>query len=306
MSANSGDPTTLLARSLASDRVHSGYLLAGDPTRARDAAERFARALVCENSGQKGSGIAACEACNPCQRSAGGASEDAVVIDGTGKRGPLYRHIGDHPDLYWIDRGADSTRVRIGQVRALQHALRLGSHEGGRRAVVIADAEWLNVEAQNALLRLVEEPPERTTIVLVAASAASLLATIRSRCQRVTFPSPRRVALRGDAPEEVQEVTARLDALESARVGDLLAWAEEFRGERAKAAEAVQRLLSLGSAWLHERAVERVEAGRRDVAPALSAFKTLSACRRDLAQRNANPQMVAERALFGLREAAAR
>ena len=49
-----------------------------------------------------------------------------VTLDGTGRDGPPYRHIGDHPDLYWIDRG-DSTRVRIGQVRALRQKLGMGS-----------------------------------------------------------------------------------------------------------------------------------------------------------------------------------
>ena len=111
--------------------------------------------------------------------------DEPVEIDGTGKSGRLFRHIGDHPDLFWVDRG-DSTRVRIGQVRAVQAALRLGSHEGGWRVVVIADAEWMNQEAQNALLRLLEEPPERE---LPAAGGRpvrpGLLATIRSRCQRV-------------------------------------------------------------------------------------------------------------------------
>ena len=80
--------------------------------------------------------------------------------------------------------------MRIGQIRAVQQALRLRSHEGGRRAAVIADAEWLNQEAQNALLRLLEEPPPQTALLLVAATASGLLATVRSRCQRVAFPRP--------------------------------------------------------------------------------------------------------------------
>ena len=57
---------------------------------------------------------------------------------------------------------------------------------------------------------------------------------------------------------------------------------------------------------LRDRVVDGASAGRRDLAGELAAFSTLQACRRSLAQRNANPQMVAERALLALRAAAQR
>ena len=245
-----------------------------------------------------------CGQCRDCRLSSAEPEEGGeIVIDGTGKSGPLYRHVGDHPDLYWIDRGEDGTRVRITQVRALQNALRLASTEGGWRAAVIADAEWLNLEAQNALLRLLEEPPERTTLVLVTGSPAGLLVTIRSRCQKVLFPATERPALRGpDAEEESAEIARRLDALGGQGTAELMDWAEEYRGARAVAAARVQTLLSVGSEWLRERTVQAA----RDGAPCareLEAFRALSSCRKDLAQRNANPQMVAERALFAVRSA---
>jgi DNA polymerase III delta prime subunit len=233
--------------------------------------------------------------------------EGAIEIDGTGKKGPLFRHIGDHPDLYWIDRGIDGTRVRISQIRALQGAMRLSPNEGGWRAAVIADAEWLNDAAQNALLRLLEEPPDRTCLVLVTASPAGLLATIRSRCQRVSWRSSARPALRSaDSPEEIQQLAARLDRIGECRVGDLLDWAEEYRGPRAIAAQKVQTLIASSAEWIREYVTSSVvpEAGEvPNVRADLDAFATLSGCRKDLAQRNANPQMVAERGLFAVREA---
>ena len=198
-----------------------------------------------------------CEQCADCQRSA--EPEEPIAIDGTGKKGPLYRHVGDHPDLYWIDRGDDGTRVRITQVRALQSALHLAPNEGGWRAAVIADAEWLNEAAQNALLKLLEEPPEQTCLVLVTSSPAGLAATIRSRCQRVSLGAPSRVALRSDAsPEEVREIAHRLDDIHGRSVGQLLDWAEEFRGPRAIAAQKVSTLIAAGAEWLRERVVDRV------------------------------------------------
>jgi len=289
----------LLERSLASGRIHSAYLLSGPPAMVRGEAERFARGLVCTGADPK-----PCEDCRGCQRSH--SEGEPIEIDGSGKRGPLFRHIGDHPDLYWVDRGGEGTRVRIGQVRAVQHALRLGANEGGWRAAVIADAEWLNQESQNSLLKLLEEPPDRTCLILASSSSASLVATIRSRCQRVQLSVRRDSSIRGDdLPAERESLVARLDQIGSVALPDLLDWAEQYRGNSARAAEGVETLLEIGSEWLHERVREAVRSERRDLRRVLDAHKTLSTCRKDLVQRNANPQMVAERALLAVRGAIA-
>ena len=288
------DPRALLNRCLGSGRLHSAYLLAGPGPGPREAALDFVRGMVCT-----GPPPGPCEECHECRRS---AAREPIVLDGTGKKGPLLRHVGDHPDLLWVERGESDTRVRIAQVRALQQVLRLRSEGEGHRAGVIADAEWLNAEAQNALLHLLEEPPPRTSLVLVAASPTSLLATVRSRCQRVPFRPPPEDPLAG--PDR-RELVGRLDGLAGSGVPELLAWAEEYRGARAAAAEDVHLLLETGSAWLRAR----VRRGAREGTPLraeLAADHELAACRRTLDQRNANPQMGAERALLALREAAAR
>jgi len=294
----SSSPEDLLDRSLASGRVHSAYLLSGPGEAPPRAALRFVRALVC-----RGAGAPPCETCPDCRRS---AAPSDVEIDGAGKRGPLYRHVGDHPDLLWLARGADDTRVRIGQIRALQAQLRLRGTNDGRRAAVIEGAEWLNLEAQNALLRLLEEPPPATTLVLVAATGAGLLATLRSRCQRVRFPVARAGAWLGEeAPESVRALAARLDEIGRLGVPELLDWAEGYRGARADSAEAVEELLETATAWLHREVSRRARAGDGDLGRALDAFAAVRAARRGLVQRNANPQMVVERALLALREATA-
>jgi DNA polymerase-3 subunit delta' len=290
----SEDPAALLRRALASGRIHSAYLVSGPGPGPREAALAFVRGLVC-----RGEGPRPCERCADCARS---GAPHAIALDGTGKKGPLLRHVGDHPDLVWVERGADDTRVRIGQVRALQHELGLRAWGTGMRAAVIADAEWLNLEAQNACLRVLEEPPPRTTLVLVAATAAGLLATLRSRCQRVVFRPPELDPL--DDPER-RELAARLDGLAAAGIPEILDWAEEYRGPRAEAAEALHRLLDTGLAWLRRRVGDALRDPGRDPRPALDAGRALSEGRKHLDQRNANPQMVAERVLFALREAAA-
>jgi DNA polymerase III delta prime subunit len=285
---NSADPDDLLKKSLTSGRVHSAYLLSGLPERTRAAARRFVRALVCTGPRDE----RPCEACPGCARS---SEREEPALDGTGKSGPLLRHVGDHPDLLWVERGADDTRVRIGQVRAVQQALRLRSHERGFRAAVIADAEWLNQESQNALLRLLEEPPPDTSLVLVAATASGLLATVRSRCVRVAYPrsEPRLADL--DGPQRA--LAERISRAGESSVPELLDWAEEFRGARAEAAAAVAVLIETGGLVLRER-VDAADPSA--VRSALDAFRELQSGRKSLAQRNANPQMVAERTLLAL------
>jgi DNA polymerase III delta prime subunit len=292
MSEESRDPSQGLRESVAQGRIHGAYLFSGAGDRPREAALEFVRALACV-----GASGTACEECPACRRSRPG---EPVEIDGSGKSGPLLRHVGDHPDLVWVERGAGDTRVRIGQVRALQQAFRLRGMEGGRRAAVVADAEWLNQEAQNALLRILEEPPPRTTLILVTAQPSGLLATVRSRCQRIRF-----AADRASSPldsDEAREIVAHLESLSRMGTPDLLDWAEEFRGPRAIAAASLTELLSVGTAWLHERTRERAAAGE-PVDSRLAAWTTLQNCRKSLVQRNANPQMVAERALLALHEA---
>ena len=307
-----GDESRLLRRALEAGRTHGSFLLAGGGEQPAEAALSFVRGVVC--SGAEAGQERPCGACRDCMLS-GATPEDGqeIVVDGTGKKGPLFRHIGDHPDLYWVDRGGEGTRVRISQVRALQQALRLASTEGGWRAAVIADAEWLNLEAQNALLHLLEEPPDRTCLVLASNSPAGLLGTIRSRCQKVLFPRAGRPALRGtpgapesDGDEDVASLAQRLDAIAGHDTPALLDWAEEYRGARAVAAARVQTLLTVGSEWLRERVTNSVQDGSRSVQGELHAFQALAQCRKDLAQRNANPQMVAERALFAVRSAVSR
>jgi len=292
------DPVALLRRALETDRVHSAYLLSGPGAAPRDAALGFARGLACTSA--QGD---ACEQCIECRRSTPG---EAIAIDGTGRKGPLLRHIGDHADLFWVERGHDDTRVRIGQIRALQNALRLRSTEGGRRAAVIADAEWMNQEAQNALLRILEEPPPDTTLILVTTTSAGLLATVRSRCQRLVFDAE---PGSDDDPERA-ELVARIAAIARTPVPDLLDWAAEHRGARATVVDGVNTLLETAASWLRDEVAGSVRSGHATtggrVEAQLDAFGTLNDCRKTLSQRNANPQMVVERALLALRQAASK
>ena len=203
-------PALLLENSLRSERIHSAYLISGAGEAPRAAALRFARGMVC---GADPAEPRPCEQCSACRRSQP-AETPVDLVAGPGAKGPRFRQIGDHADLYWVERAHKNSQVRIDQIRELQTVLSLRSHGGGRRAAVISDAQWLHPSAESALLRLLEEPPHDTSILLVAPVATKLMATIRSRCLSVSFPAEESRLLRGaEVDEPVAEVVERLDTL---------------------------------------------------------------------------------------------
>jgi len=110
---------------------------------------------------------------------------------------PVFRRIaaGGHADLRVLapnsgERGV-KLMIRVDEVRQVPRFLGLTAAEGGWRIVVIEQAEAMNAEAQNALLKTLEEPPARALLLLTTAAPDRLLPTIRSRCRRIDlFPLP--------------------------------------------------------------------------------------------------------------------
>jgi DNA polymerase-3 subunit delta' len=83
-----------------------------------------------------------------------------------------------------------SREIKIDQIRAIADFMMLSTHRDGYRVLLVHPAEAMNIAAANALLKTLEEPAARTVILLVSDQFGRLLATIRSRCQRVLVPAP--------------------------------------------------------------------------------------------------------------------
>jgi DNA polymerase-3 subunit delta' len=92
---------------------------------------------------------------------------------------------GNHPDIIHIKPSGNI--IKIAQIRNLCHTLSMKPYEAKMRVVTISEAQNLNLEAGNALLKVLEEPPEQTIIILTALNTANLLPTIVSRCQEIRF-----------------------------------------------------------------------------------------------------------------------
>ena len=90
---------------------------------------------------------------------------------------------GNHPDVLHIQ--PQGNLIRIDQIRALGRTLAMKPYEARYRVVMISDGHRMNPESANALLKMLEEPPEQTLLVLTASETADLLPTVVSRCQLV-------------------------------------------------------------------------------------------------------------------------
>ncbi|MEQ8955017.1 MAG: DNA polymerase III subunit delta' [Gammaproteobacteria bacterium] len=95
-----------------------------------------------------------------------------------------------HPDILEIRSEQDGRDIQVDQVRELAAFLRQTSHSGRSKIVLLHDAHDMNTAASNALLKTLEEPSAKSLLLLVTHMPGSLMATIRSRCQRIVMHPP--------------------------------------------------------------------------------------------------------------------
>lgn len=142
------------------------YLLSGAAGIGIDAFGReMAQGLLCQTPGVK-----ACGQCAQCHQ---------------------FRQ-ATHPDFWVLKRLEDKKEITIDQVRELTDKVSRTAHQGGFKVVLVLETETLNVSAFNALLKTLEEPPERTVLILTTHRLSALPATIISRCRQVAFAAPSR------------------------------------------------------------------------------------------------------------------
>ncbi len=107
---------------------------------------------------------------------------------------PVFKRVaaGSHRDLMVIerslnDRGTLRENILVDDVRKIEELFHLTSAEGGARVVIIDQADTMNTAAQNAILKLLEEPPANTFVLLAAESRGRLLPTLRSRVRTIVL-----------------------------------------------------------------------------------------------------------------------
>ncbi len=94
---------------------------------------------------------------------------------------------GTHPDLQLVCVAPGKKEIGIDRIRGVKHFMQLQPMRGKAKVAIVDEAHLLTIAAQNALLKVLEEPPARSFLLLISSNPEALLPTVRSRCQRLQF-----------------------------------------------------------------------------------------------------------------------
>ncbi len=148
-----------LKRSLEEDKISHSYMFVGIEGIGKQLiAKAFAQMILCTNETEKG--------CNKCKSCIEFQSQN-------------------HPDFLYIE--PDGNSIKIEQIRYLQRKIQEKPIISNKKVYIINDADKMTQEAQNCLLKTLEEPPEYSTIILIGSNENAFLNTIKSRCMKLTF-----------------------------------------------------------------------------------------------------------------------
>lgn len=251
------------------ERLPHALLIHGAPGVGKLAlAERFAQLLLCEKRGQ---GAVPCGRCEGCRWFLAGNHPDARIIEPAAVAIALARprtlsEEGDEESPG--EKKKPSMEIRIDEVRALAGFVNVKSHRGSLRVAIIHPAEDITVQAANALLKSLEEPPPGAVFLLVSHRPARLLPTIRSRCVPLPVPLPEPKA--AVAWLTAQGVRAPERWLAFAGGAPLRAL-EYATGERGQAIERVLRAIASGD----RNALADVK-GRDDLEPLAEVLQKMA------------------------------
>jgi DNA polymerase-3 subunit delta' len=151
----------LLQNHIKNNTLRHAYLITGpEAIGKKNLALRFMQAICCTNPTEPGNPCLKCSTCSRLARM-------------------------EHPDLFPIMVEEGSKQIKIDQVRELIHSLSLTPYETNRRFGLLLDFDKANRNAQNSLLKTLEEPPGSVILILTARSTSHLFDTVASRCEEI-------------------------------------------------------------------------------------------------------------------------
>ena len=177
---------------------------------------------------------------------------------------------GEHPDIITVD--SDKATVPIAEIRAMQADAYIKPNEGRRKVYIIPRARDMQGPAQNALLKLLEEPPAGVYFLLCATNPTLLLPTVRSRCARWICAGEERQR----DPELQKLAESFLNLVARKDRAALLQWCfarEDLDGKR------MRDFLDCAVDCVGDRAAGRAEAGGMSPAALLTLVRLLERCR---------------------------
>ena len=142
-----------------------------------DDLKKIIKVFVCNNENQ------ACDLCNSCKK----------IEKNT------------HPDIKIISLEEDSNSIKINQIREIGEDAHIIPNESDYKIYVINQADHMTVQAQNAFIKILEEPPNYVKFMLICSSATNLLETVRSRCEIFRY-----YAQENDKKNEISDISEQI------------------------------------------------------------------------------------------------
>ncbi len=189
---------------------------------AKECARLFAGALVCKNTAS-----APCSSCNAC----------------------IMAKAESHPDIYELTPQDGKRNISVDQIRSVVTDAYTKPYESGKKVYIISYGDDMNEQAQNAFLKVLEEPPEYAVFIILAENNESLLPTIRSRCTSIRFNPVTDKIVEEYIKRNYPESTEKIDFLvqyAGGVVGDIekILNTENFVSLRRESFEKLEALLS--------------------------------------------------------------
>ena len=167
----------------SAEEIRHAYILSSPSAEASlSAARSIAGAAVC-----LGEPPLPCGRCPACRKAAAGVHPDIQVIS-----------------RRETDKGQKKRELTVDQIRAVSSDAAILPNEAPRKVYIFTEAETMNPEAQNAALKLLEEPPNGAVLLLCTSNPLRLLSTVRSRCVEISIP--------GDSGENSEQLRNLADA----------------------------------------------------------------------------------------------
>ncbi len=220
----------MLRQHIAGGKLRHAYLFSG-PTGVgrRTLALRFAQAVNCTQPPAPGDACGKCQTCRQIEQM-------------------------QHVDLTVVQTEEAGTVLKVKQIRELQHSLSLSSYAGGYRIALLLRFEEANANAQNALLKTLEEPNQKVLLLLTANDPQNLLPTIPSRCELLR--------LRPIAVDDLADVLVSQENLPKDKA-QLIAHISAGRAGIAKRMAGDAEILERRKKWMDDL-LELLPAGRKE------------------------------------------
>ena len=255
--------------SKSSERIpHASLICAPSREAALDKARELAAKAVCSGNAL----LKPCGVCRDCRKVQGGIHPDVITLSRASD-----------------DKGKQKQNITVDQIRALSADAIVLPNEAARKVYIIDEAETMNPAAQNAALKLLEEPPAAVVFLLCTVRPMQLLATVRSRCTLVKLPG----AENPEGPDEAAAALAAgyLKAVNSRDEAQLYRWCAQNENLDTQAMGDFLEALRLR---LSDMLCLRVKGGRLSRAELLGLYRLSERCTRYL-KVNTNVKQ-----LFGL------